>query len=199
MGGGYVRVGVVVVSREPGLLSVGLLPKLSLIASEQPGVLFIIGWDNAGLYTVGKVCATVGLHGNGKQRGKENHRGQIFHRLQSCFSRVCALVLWCDEAQLTKGAGLERRVGPGCRQISMATVWLRRSLRGPGREAEWSGGVRGETLRAPEGGDILSERNRNTGGARAAVKGRGVWQSEKRSFKIPRSLAHELRVWQMGG
>jgi hypothetical protein len=41
--------------------------------------------------------------------------------------------------------------------------------------------------------------NRNGEGARAAIEGRGVWQSEKRSFKTPRSLAQELHVWQMGG
>lgn len=56
------------------------------------------------------------------QRGKKEPQRSDFHRVQSWCSRVRVLVLWCGEAQLTKGAGLERRVGPGCRQISMATV-----------------------------------------------------------------------------
>lgn len=38
--------GAVVVSREPDLLSVSLRP--NLIASENPVVLFIAWWDNAG-------------------------------------------------------------------------------------------------------------------------------------------------------
>jgi hypothetical protein len=72
------------------------------------------------------------------QRGKKEPQRSDFHRVQSWCSRVRVLVLWCGEAQLTKGAGLERRVGPGCRQISMATViQFCRYLRGPGREAKW--------------------------------------------------------------
>lgn len=67
------------------------------------------------------------------QRGKKELQRSDFHHVQSWCSRVRVLVLWCGEALLTKGAGLERRVGPGCRQISMATVIrLCRSLRGPG-------------------------------------------------------------------
>lgn len=60
-----------------------------------------------------------------------------------------------------------------------------------------SASVKEETLRAPEG--ILRERmreylNRNTGGARAAIKGRGVWQSEKRSFLRPPGPWHMSSV-----
>lgn len=69
-------------------------------------------------------------------------------------------------------------------------------LRGPRRAFSGIGswGVREEILRAPEGGFL---RGRVTGGARATVKGRGVWQSEEHPFKTPGSLAHGLGVWQM--
>lgn len=43
---GWEGAGAVVVSREPDLLSVSLRP--NLIASENPVVLFIAWWDNAG-------------------------------------------------------------------------------------------------------------------------------------------------------
>jgi hypothetical protein len=66
---------------------------------------------------------------------------------------ACALVLLgAREPLLTKGAGLERKVRPGCRRASMATVIrLRRSPRSPGRKIGETGRRRlwEEPSRAP--------------------------------------------------
>lgn len=89
MGGGYVRVGAVVVSREPIYCQSASVQTFPLIASEHPGVLFIVGWDNADSMVWEKCVRLWVCMEMETQRGRKDHRGQIFTAC-SHGVRVCA-------------------------------------------------------------------------------------------------------------